>query len=170
LVKGLRKHFEEMITNMGASYIATLLQEYAAGGENAWKAKDVAIYLVTALTVTAASQEKGAVKTNQLVPIVEWFSANIFPELQAAPTNHPIIQADCLRFAAIFAGIVCIRLFVSQCGRLLTACRCATMLHRLLACSCQPLSTIRCCKSVPSWCFRRSTLLAPMLLVVLFVC
>jgi len=91
---------------MGSSYIGTLLQEYAAGGEDAWKAKDVAIYLVTALTVTAASQEKGAVKTNELVPIADWFAANIYPELEAAPSNHPIIQADCLRFSSIFANMV----------------------------------------------------------------
>lgn len=57
LVKGLRKHFEMQITQIFSTYVNQMIQEYVKNKK--WKAKDVAIYLITALAVRSTVAVKG---------------------------------------------------------------------------------------------------------------
>lgn len=102
LIMGLRKNFEKEVTGISSAYIGELLSEYEKGGEDAWKAKDVAIFLVTALTVTTGTQRDGALTINELVPIGEFFENEILPELARYPEGHMVIHADCLKFVSVF--------------------------------------------------------------------
>lgn len=66
LVKGLRKHYEETVSGIFTAYINLLLQQYAANPAENWRAKDAAMYLVTALSVTTATAKAGANRTNEV--------------------------------------------------------------------------------------------------------
>lgn len=83
LVKGLRKHYEEPVSNIFTAYINLLLQQHAEDADNGWRHKDAAIYLVTALSVTTSTQKRGASRTNPFVQVLDFYTATVLPELVA---------------------------------------------------------------------------------------
>jgi exportin-2 (importin alpha re-exporter) len=101
-VKGLRKHFEKETTEICSAYITSMLTQYATNPQNNWLAKDVAIYLVTALAVRGGTQAKGATELNQLVPVLDFFYKQILPELQTATPAAMVLKADALKFFSAF--------------------------------------------------------------------
>lgn len=102
LVKGLRKHFESEVTQICSTYINNMLQLYNTNPQANWLAKDVTIYLVTALAVKGATQSGGITQINQLVPIMDFFASQILPELQNDNPPAMVLKADALRFVATF--------------------------------------------------------------------
>eukprot|EP01104_Vermistella_antarctica_P013384 TRINITY_DN4032_c1_g2_i1.p1 TRINITY_DN4032_c1_g2~~TRINITY_DN4032_c1_g2_i1.p1 ORF type:complete len:1002 (+),score=275.78 TRINITY_DN4032_c1_g2_i1:117-3008(+) len=102
LVKSLRKHFEQQVTGIFSVYINAMLKEYASNPTENWRAKDAAIYLITALAVTSSTAADGATRTNELVPVMDFFQSNVLSVLQQPQGNHAVIQADCLKFTAVF--------------------------------------------------------------------
>lgn len=92
-----------------------MLQQYSKNPKENWKSKDAAIYLVTALTVTSATANKGTVRTNQFVDIVSFFGAHILPELQGKASDSLVLKADSLKFVTSFRAQVrfdCLACFV----------------------------------------------------------
>lgn len=58
--RSLTDKFPQQVTALSSGYVGGMLQEFAANPESRWKAKDGALYLVTALTIrgkTMASPE-----------------------------------------------------------------------------------------------------------------
>jgi len=55
------------VTELFSGYVGAMLQEYARSPAANWKAKDCAVYLVTALTVRGKTAAAGATTTNTLV-------------------------------------------------------------------------------------------------------
>lgn len=55
------------VTELFSGYVGAMLAEYAASPAASWKAKDCALYLVTALTVRGKTAAAGATTTNTLV-------------------------------------------------------------------------------------------------------
>jgi exportin-2 (importin alpha re-exporter) len=129
LVRALTGRFESQVTELCAGYVNALLAEYAAatagGGaagatssngnghgpssssadpDGAWRAKDCALALVMALTVRSGRPgERGATQTNPLVPVDEFFAAQVLPELtDPDPEARPLLKADALKFATTF--------------------------------------------------------------------
>jgi exportin-2 (importin alpha re-exporter) len=103
LLKALTTKFQRAVTQAVSGYVSSLLTEYAASPDAAWKQKDCAIYLVIALTVRGKSDAKGATATNELVNIGDFFAAHILPELQAPPkAGQPVLKADALKFVTTF--------------------------------------------------------------------
>jgi exportin-2 (importin alpha re-exporter) len=109
LVKGLRKHYEQSVSSIFESYIGLLLERHAATGD--WRAKDAALYLVTALSVTAATAARGASTTNPFVNVIDFYGQQVLPELQqgaaagaapAADVGELVLRADALRFSSVF--------------------------------------------------------------------
>lgn len=76
-------------------------QEYYADPLAAWKAKDCATYLVSALAVKGTTQAMGATKTNELINVVDFFSQHIVKDLEG-PCPSAILTADALRYATTF--------------------------------------------------------------------
>jgi exportin-2 (importin alpha re-exporter) len=72
--------------------------------DGAWRAKDCALALVMALTVRSGRPgERGATQTNPLVPIDEFFAAQVLPELTNSDVeSRPLLKADALKFATTF--------------------------------------------------------------------
>ncbi|KAG1888183.1 CAS/CSE protein [Suillus subluteus] len=64
-----------------------------------WKAKDSAIYLLTAV----ATEAHGVTSTNALVDVVKFFSEHVYQDLQAsAGSIHEILYVDAIRFLLTF--------------------------------------------------------------------
>jgi len=101
LVKGLRRNFEREVTALFEADVSTLLQEYTANPKNNWKSKDVAIYLIAALAVKGGTSTRGLTKTNELVPIIDFYRAHILPDISNTNAN-PIIRSDCVKFIHMF--------------------------------------------------------------------
>ena len=72
-----------------------------------WRAKDAAIYLVTALTVKRSATSVGATATNQLVNIVDFFNNFLLVDLQS-DSRQPValLKADAIKFVNTFRNQV----------------------------------------------------------------
>ena len=77
LVKALTEKFPEQTTALFTEYVAAMLASYASNPTTNWKAKDCAMYLVTALTVKGSTQAAGVTATNQLVNIGDFFTQQV---------------------------------------------------------------------------------------------
>ena len=62
------------MTELFSGYVGGMLSEYAAAPATAWKAKDCALYLVTALAVRGKTAAAGATATNALVNLQDFFA------------------------------------------------------------------------------------------------
>jgi exportin-2 (importin alpha re-exporter) len=108
LVKALRRHYERDVSPIFTSYIELLLQRYATEGD--WRAKDAAMYLVTALAVTNSTQARGASTTNPFVNVIDFYGHHVLAELQSgaaaageeSDVGANIVRADALRFSSLF--------------------------------------------------------------------
>ena len=100
LVNGLCVHFEGPVTQIFSGYIKTLLQQAAASPDN-WKAKDAAIYLVTAIAAKSRLQGKGVTKLRPIVNVVEFFGSSIVQDLQNAGANI-MLKADAIKYVLTF--------------------------------------------------------------------
>jgi exportin-2 (importin alpha re-exporter) len=103
LVRALVEKFPQQTTELFSTYVAALLAEASTAPETAWRAKDAAIFLVSALAVRGRTAAAGATVTNQLVNLQDFYVTHVKPELADADVeSRPIIKADCLRFATTF--------------------------------------------------------------------
>lgn len=115
--------FEAVTTEIVLGWVGKGLQAYASDphGEENWKRKDESVYLLTAVATRGATvqvkqlflclrywqiliaPQQGVTSTNALVDVVEFFSQNVFQDLQAeAEAVHPILQVDAIRFLYSF--------------------------------------------------------------------
>ncbi|PSC72253.1 Exportin-2 [Micractinium conductrix] len=103
LVKALTDRFPQQVTELFSGYVGAMLAEHAHAPAANWKAKDCALYLVTALTVRGKTAAAGATTTNTLVNLQDFFVQQVAPELQAAnPNEQPVLKADALKFVTTF--------------------------------------------------------------------
>ncbi|CAJ0763070.1 16892_t:CDS:2, partial [Entrophospora sp. SA101] len=120
------------ITRVIGVYIAEFLKRYNENQKN-WKDKDVAIYLLTSIatpgTTTKVSYtiqlsvelneallfakeiirlfklnyKYGLTVVNDLVDVVEWFSANVLPDLQTVvDSGEPVLKVDAIKYIYTF--------------------------------------------------------------------
>ncbi|OJT05838.1 Importin-alpha re-exporter [Trametes pubescens] len=94
---------EAETTEVTGAWIGQGLNEYAANKTENWRAKDTAIYLLTAVATRGSTTQHGVTSTNALIDVVQFFSDHVFQDLQADPTSiHPILQVDAIRFLYTF--------------------------------------------------------------------
>ncbi|KAF9472710.1 importin alpha re-exporter [Pholiota conissans] len=95
--------YDAEATDIVGAWINTGLSEYASNKTENWKAKDSAVYLLTAVATKGSTTQHGVTSTNALVDVVKFFSDHVFQDLQAASgTVHPILQVDAIRFLYTF--------------------------------------------------------------------
>ncbi|KIM79693.1 hypothetical protein PILCRDRAFT_791278, partial [Piloderma croceum F 1598] len=100
--------YESEATEIVGGWIGRGLERYnasrGAGGDGeAWKAKDSAVYLLTAVATRGSTTQHGVTSTNTLVDVVRFFTEHVFQDLQAqAGEVHPILQVDAIRFLYTF--------------------------------------------------------------------
>ncbi|KAG2356783.1 CAS/CSE protein [Suillus spraguei] len=86
--------YQTEATEIVGSWITSGLQQYNSNPAQNWKAKDSAIYLLTAHGVTS---------TNALVDVVKFFSEHVYQDLRAsAGSIHEILYVDAIRFLLTF--------------------------------------------------------------------
>ena len=88
------------VTNLFSGYVGGMLGEHAANPAQNWKAKDCALYLVTALTVRGRTAAQGATTTNQLVNISDFFNQQVCLE---APC--PYLQQHALSWLSMSGNL-----------------------------------------------------------------
>ncbi|CEH16542.1 Nuclear export receptor CSE1/CAS (importin beta superfamily) [Ceraceosorus bombacis] len=100
--KALLEVFPQQITAIILRYINQYLQEYAAAPQEKWRGKDTAVYLLSSIASTGGTSQ-GASSMNALVNVVQWFSDNVFGDLQAdSDSVHPILQVDAIKYLHTF--------------------------------------------------------------------
>ncbi|KAI0833709.1 Cse1-domain-containing protein [Trametes gibbosa] len=94
---------EAETTEVTGAWIGQGLNEYTANKTENWRAKDTAIYLLTAVATRGSTTQHGVTSTNALIDVVQFFSDHVFQDLQADPGSiHPILQVDAIRFLYTF--------------------------------------------------------------------
>ncbi|KAK4536549.1 hypothetical protein CDCA_CDCA09G2574 [Cyanidium caldarium] len=118
LLKALLVHFELPVMQLFAKHVEHLLSLYAADPRRHWKDKDVAVYVVSALSWKSGTKAAGATATSSLIDIEEFFTAHIEPELRAAANTvqaptHPILAADAVKFVMTFRSQLAVPLLTA---------------------------------------------------------
>ncbi|EPS95676.1 hypothetical protein FOMPIDRAFT_1025652 [Fomitopsis schrenkii] len=95
--------YESETTEIAGAWIGKGLQEYSANPAENWRAKDTAIYIMTAVATRGSTTQHGVTSTNTLVDVVKFFSDHVFQDLQAESGSvQPILQVDAIRFLHTF--------------------------------------------------------------------
>ncbi|KAG0700788.1 CAS/CSE protein [Suillus ampliporus] len=95
--------YQTEATEIVGSWITSGLQQYNSNPAQNWKAKDSAIYLLTAVATEASTTQHGVTSTNALVDVVKFFSEHVYQDLQAsAGSIHEILYVDAIRFLLTF--------------------------------------------------------------------
>ena len=98
---------EAEATEVTGAWIGQGLSEYNADRAQNWRAKDTAIYLLTAVATRGSTTQHGVTSTNALIDVVQFFSDHVFQDLQAEEGSiHPILQVDAIRFLYTFRNQV----------------------------------------------------------------
>lgn len=89
---------------MFSGHIASCLASYHQDKVNNWKAKDTALFLITALSAKTLTANSGATSTNEYIQILPVFAEHIIPDLQQPVDGsiHPIIKVDAIKYLMIF--------------------------------------------------------------------
>ena len=138
LVRALCRHYEAAVMSIFTAYVNALLQEHAKGK---WKAKDTALYLISALAMKSKTSKHGATKSSEFVNVSDVFVAQCLPDLQAGiESNTPVLQADALRYLITFRSILSKELLVQVFPLLVVHLRSpAYVVHTYAACSIEKL-------------------------------
>jgi len=104
LVKALTDKFPSEVTTLFTGYVSDMLGQYTTAPAAQWKAKDCAMYLVTALAVKGKTVAAGATSTNALVNIPDFYNKHVAPDLapESAGKVHQVLVADALKFVTTF--------------------------------------------------------------------
>lgn len=95
--------YQTEATEIVGSWITSGLQQYNSNPAQNWKAKDSAIYLLTAVATEASTMQHGVTSTNALVDVVKFFSEHVYQDLRAsAGSIHEILYVDAIRFLLTF--------------------------------------------------------------------
>ncbi|KAJ0398405.1 hypothetical protein ATCC90586_000696 [Pythium insidiosum] len=101
LVRGLLNSFSEQVTGICMKTIQTHLQQYRADPAGSWALKDVSVNLVIAISALKQSRLRGVSEVNALVPILDFYTSEVWPELTNASTS-PIVKAGAIKFVSTF--------------------------------------------------------------------
>lgn len=102
LVRGLLRNFHQQVTQICMELINGMLAEYTADPANKWRLKDVSINLVIAIAVRKESKARGVSELNPLVPVMDFLTAHILPELADPSSSSKILKADAIKFVSTF--------------------------------------------------------------------
>ena len=114
LVRGLCRFFEGQVIGIFSGYITVMLQQYAQDPTKNWRAKDAALYLITAIAMRSKTTKHGITKTSELVNIPDIIRSQCVTELQKPDlASQPVLRADSIRFITTFRSTVPKELLVS---------------------------------------------------------
>lgn len=102
--RSLMEFFSAEVTSIVSRYILQYLEQYRADPASNWKQKDTAIYLLTSIASKQSTAQHGVTATNELVDVVQFFSDNVFADLQSSADESPspILQVDAIKYLHTF--------------------------------------------------------------------
>lgn len=102
--RSLMEFFAAEVTSIVSRYIMQYLEQYRADPAANWKQKDTAIYLLTSIASKSSTAQHGVTSTNELVDVVQFFSDNVFADLQSSADDSPspILQVDAIKYLHTF--------------------------------------------------------------------
>ncbi|KAJ1026973.1 hypothetical protein NDA16_002266 [Ustilago loliicola] len=102
--RSLMEFFAAEVTSIVSRYIMQYLEQYRASPQENWKQKDTAIYLLTSIASKSSTAQHGVTSTNELVDVVQFFSDNVFADLQQSSDDSPspILQVDAIKYLHTF--------------------------------------------------------------------
>ncbi|EIW74080.1 importin alpha re-exporter [Coniophora puteana RWD-64-598 SS2] len=90
-------------TSVVGRFVTEGLAAYAGNPAERWQAKNSAVFLFGAVAVGSGSVQHGITSTNSQVDVVQFFSENVYADLEAQPgQTHPVLQIDAIRFLLMF--------------------------------------------------------------------
>jgi len=93
---------EQLVTDVVSRYINHFLQQYTQNQAEQWQAKDTAVYLFCSIAAKGTPTAAHGVKAvNPHVDVLDFFQKNIAADL-TAPTAHPIVQVDSIKYIYVF--------------------------------------------------------------------
>ena len=102
LVRGMLRNYDQQVTQICMELINGMLAEFAADPANKWGLKDVSINLVIAIAVRKESKARGVSELNPLVPVMDFLTTHILPELADPNSSSKILKADAIKFVSTF--------------------------------------------------------------------
>lgn len=102
LVRGLMRNFKEPVTSICLNLANRMLTQYATDPTNQWRLKDVSINLLIAIAVQKESRAHGVSELNPGVPLMEFFTGHILPELSNPDSSVKLLKADAIKFVSTF--------------------------------------------------------------------
>ena len=99
-VRALLEHFALQITAIASRHIHAYLAAYAADA-SAWRRKDAALYLLTAVAAQGSSMQHGVSATNAHVDVVQFFSEHVLQDLERGDVP-PMLQVAAIKFLYTF--------------------------------------------------------------------
>lgn len=105
LFHGLLELFATEVTNILWTEIRTSLTLYKSDSRDNWKCKDLALFLLTSLSVKSDTFQKVEKDLNKLIPILEIYATDIIPDLECATDDeiHPLLKVGALKFLKVFS-------------------------------------------------------------------
>ena len=101
-LRGLVEQNEQLVTDVVSRYINHFLQQYNQNQTEQWQAKDTAVYLFCSIAAKGTPTAAHGVKAvNPHVDVLDFFQKNIAADL-TAPTAHPIVQVDSIKYIYVF--------------------------------------------------------------------
>lgn len=101
-VKGLCMFHEQKTTNILMQKINTILGQTQVH----WKHKDLCIYLMISISVKAKTEKKGATQINSAIDVMGFLQNQILPELNSRDLDRLILQADAIKYVAVFRQLL----------------------------------------------------------------
>jgi len=102
LAKAMCRQFEAQTTVICTEHIANMIADYGRDPSQ-WARKDAAIYLMFGIAIKAESTIGGVSDVNENVNVLQFFSVNIYPELEDMHHGtRPMLKATALKFVATF--------------------------------------------------------------------
>mmetsp|Transcript_24695 Transcript_24695/g.58398 ORF Transcript_24695/g.58398 Transcript_24695/m.58398 type:complete len:974 (+) Transcript_24695:152-3073(+) len=101
LLGAMCRQFEAQTTTICSEHMTRMLADFSAD-KGKWVAKDTAISLMLGIVIRKQSS-RGVSELNHNVNLMEFFTNNIFPELQDKDeSSRPMVKASCLNFVCTF--------------------------------------------------------------------
>lgn len=100
-LRELTNRNESKVTQVVMVYVNEFLNIYNTKKGDAWRQKDTAIYLFSAIAAKGNVTTAGVTSTNLLVDVISFFAQNVAPDL-VSDDVHPILKVDAIKYIHTF--------------------------------------------------------------------
>ena len=105
-LRQLMEQFEQSVTTVVMGYVEKFLANCTSNPKSNWRSKDTAVYLFCSIAAAGAvTASHGVTKTNSLINIGDFFSANLANDLTGGDVE-PILKVDAIKYLYSFRSLI----------------------------------------------------------------